>query len=96
MVTNDDLLQPLFHIRPVGQYKRWRNIDRKGKPVKHGSLASFEMHGLPLQTVTIEYKPSLGWCFYSEQHKQYFIMPTRFYAPTKVNVFHLCEVQANA
>lgn len=83
---------PLFNLRPCGLYSRWRNVDRNGKPVKSGSMVKFGMTSLLTETVKLEYLPRLGWCYFSQKHGQHFVMPSEFYPPTRINVFHYCEV----
>lgn len=86
-------LKPVFNSRKPGLYRRWRNVDRAGKTVTSGCIALFSMGNLPPELVKLEYLPRLGWCYFSQRHNQHFIMPCEFYAPTKVCVFHHCEVQ---
>ena len=94
MTNRLEELKHLFFTRPVGQYRRQLNIDRGGGLVKSGCMVRFAFPGLPEQTVKLEYLPRLGWCYYSNRHSQYFMMPTEYFPPTRVNVFHYCEVES--
>lgn len=71
--------------------KRWRNIDKNGKPVKQGIKVRFVLSSIVDEVVTLKYNNRLGWHYYSKRHGQDFIMPTE-YRSGKVNMFHRCEV----